>query len=201
MTLALSSALIIGWMTEPLHGINAAWLALGAFCILMGRGVLDRSALRSGVDWSFLLFMGMIFSLSDLTVRVGAGAWLSQLLYGAIGGAAQSRVAMVLIAIAITLAVRFLMPWQTAVSLLTVTLTPLAEQAGFSPWIIALVALKAGNVFFLPYQSPYYLTLYYGTEEHAFSHEQARPFAWAYVGIVVLGFVACLPYWRLLGLI
>jgi DASS family divalent anion:Na+ symporter len=144
--------------------------------------------------------MGMIFSLSDLTVRVGAGAWFSQLLSRVIGGAATSRVAILLLAIAITFAVRFLMPWQTAVALLTVTLTPFAQEAGFSPWIIALVALKAGNVFFLPYQSAYYLTLYYGSEERAFSHEQARPFAWVYAGIVVLAFLVSVPYWRLLGL-
>ena len=201
VTLALSMALLLGWMTEPWHGINAAWLALSAFCILVGRGVLDRAALRNGIDWSFLLFLGMIFSLSDLTVRVGAGAWFSQLLSGALGAVAHSAVVMILVAIAITLAVRFFMPWQTAVSLLVVTLTPFAQLAGFSPWIIALVALKAGNVFFLPYQSPYYLTLYYGSEERAFSHEQARPFAWAYAAIVVLGFVLCLPYWRMLGLL
>ena len=201
VTLTLATALVLGWMTEPLHGINAAWLALGAFCILVSRGVLDRAALRNGIDWSFLLFLGMIFSLSDLTVRVGAGAWFSQLLSGSIGGVTRTPVVMILVAIALTLAVRFLMPWQTAVSLLVVTLTPFAQDAGFSPWIIALIALKAGNVFFLPYQSPYYLTLYYGSEERAFSHEQARPFAWAYAAIVVLGFVLCLPYWRMLGLL
>jgi anion transporter len=200
-TLALSTVLLLGWMTEPLHGINAAWLALGTFCILVSRGVLDRSALRNGIDWSFLLFLGMIFSLSDLTVRVGAGAWFSQVLSGSIGSLASAPVAMILLAIAITLAVRVFMPWQTAVSLLVVTLTPFAQHAGLSPWIIAIIALKAGNLFFLPYQSPYYLTLYYGCEERAFSHEQARPFAWAYAAIVVLGFVACLPYWRLLGLL
>jgi hypothetical protein len=132
---------------------------------------------------------------------VGAGAWFSQLLSGAIGGAGRAPVVMILLAIALTLAMRFVMPWQTAVSLLVVTLTPFAQDAGFSPWIIALIALKAGNVFFVPYQSPYYLTLYYGSEERAFSHEQARPFAWAYAAIVVLGFVLSLPYWRLLGLL
>jgi anion transporter len=201
VTLGLASVLLLGWMTEPLHGIHGAWLALATFCILVGRGVLDRSALRNGVDWSFLLFMGMIFSLSDLTVRVGAGAWFSHLLRGAIGPAAGNSVLMLAAAIALTMAVRFVMPWQTAVSLLTVTLTPLAQEAGFSPWIFALVTLKAGNIFFLPYQSPYYLTLYYGTEGRCFSHEQTRPFAWAYAGIVVLGFLASIPYWRLLGLI
>jgi hypothetical protein len=66
-----------------------------------------------------------------------------------------------------TVAVRFALPWQTAVPLLTVALTPFAQAAGLSPFIMALVALKAGNVFLLRQQSPYYLTLYYGTKERA----------------------------------
>ena len=69
-----------------------------------------------------------------------------------------------------------------------------------SPWIIALVALKAGNVFLLPYQNSYHLTLYYGTEERAFSDAQARPFAWLYAGIILAAFLLTLPYCRMLGL-
>jgi hypothetical protein len=104
-------------------------------------------------------------------------------------------------AILITVAVRFALPWQTAVPLVTVALSPFAQAAGLSPFIMALVALKAGNVFLLPQQSPYYLTLYYGTEERAFGHREARPFAWVYAGAVLAGFLLSLPYWRALGLV
>lgn len=48
---------------------------------------------------------------------------------------------------------------------------------------------------------PYYLTLYYGTEERAFGHRDARPFAWVYAGAVLAGFLLSLPYWRALGLV
>jgi hypothetical protein len=78
---------------------------------------------------------------------------------------------------------------------------PFAHAAGLSPLIMGLVALKAGNLFLLPQQSPYYLTLYYGTEERAFGHRDARPFAWVYAGAVLAGFLLSLPYWRALGLV
>ena len=73
--------------------------------------------------------------------------------------------------------------------------------AGLSPLIVALVALKAGNLFLLPQQSPYYLTLYYGTEERAFGHRDARPFAWVYAAAVLAGLLLSLPYWHALGLV
>jgi anion transporter len=199
-TAALGAALLIGWLTQGLHGVDPAWIAVAGLCVLLGAGILDRQALRTEVDWPFLLFMGMVFSLADLTGKVGADVWFGRVVSRILGGAAANPVAALCAAVLITVGVRFLLPWQTAVPLLTVALTPFALGAGLSPWIAALIALKAGNIFLLPYQSPYYLTLYYGTEERAFTHAQARPFAWAYLAVVLAAFLLSLPYWRLLGL-
>jgi len=199
-TLTLMVALLAGWMTQPLHGADPAWIAMGGLCVLVGAGVLDRAAMRSGVDWPLLLFMGSIFSLADLMGRVGLDAWFARLLGQALGGASAYPVAAVVAAILITVGVRFLLPWQTAVPLLTVALSAFALEAQLSPWIVALVALKVGNLFLFPYQNQPYLTLYYGTEERAFTHAQSRPFAWVYAALVLAGFLLSLPYWRALGL-
>lgn len=199
-TAILAAAILIGWLTQGPHGVDPAWIALAGLCALLGAGLLDRLTLRTEVDWPFLLFMGMVFSLADLTVKVGADVWFARIVRSALGRASAHPVAAVSGAVLITVGLRFLLPWQTAVPLLTVALTPFAQEAGLSPWIVALVALKAGNVFLLPYQNPYYLTLYYGTEERAFTHTQARPFAWVYAGMVLAAFLLSLPYWRPLGL-
>jgi di/tricarboxylate transporter len=193
-------AVVAGWIAQPWHGVDPAWLTLGGLCLLLAMQVLDRAALQGQVDWSFLLFMGIAFSLADLAVHVGADAWFAmraRVVLGDITTPAAAVTATVLI----TVLVRFALPWQTAVPLLTVALAPFVEAAGVSPFIVALVALKAGNVFLLPQQSPTYLTLYYGTEERAFSHAQVRPFAWVYAAAVLAGFLLSLPYWRALGLV
>ena len=193
-------ALLVAWIAQPFHGIDPAWLALGALCIVIACGILDRAAVQSQVDWPFLLFMGMAFSLADLAVAVRADTWLGQATTWAFGGMRSAPV-VVGIAIIVTMGIRTVMPWQTAVPLLTVGLAGVAQAAGVSPWIVGLVALKAGSVFILPYQNTYYLTLYYGTEGKVFTHRSAAPFAWVYAGLVVVGFFLSLPYWRLLGLV
>lgn len=199
ITLAVAGAFVLSWLAQPFHGVDPAWIALLGFCVLIGSGVLTRAALRTEVDWPFLIFMGMVFSLADLTRRVGIDVWFARVLQDALGALTHPAIA-VTAAVLITIGVRFFLPWQTAVPLLTVALVPFAQQAGLNPWIIALVALKAGNIFILPYQNSYYLTLYYGTEERAFTHAQARPLAWLYVGILLAAFLLTLPYWRALGL-
>ena len=200
ITALVALAVLAGWITQPWHGIDPAWLTLAALCLLLAARVLDRTALQGQVDWSFLLFMGMAFSLADLAAHVGADAWFATRTRRP---SATSRAPAVAVtaAVLVTVAVRFALPWQTAVPLLTVALTPFAQAAGLSPLIVALVALKAGNLFLLPQQSPYYLTLYYGTEERAFGHRDARSFAWVYAASVLAGFLLSLPYWRALGLV
>ena len=193
-------AVVAGWIAQPWHGVDPAWLTLGGLCLLLATQVLDRAALQGQVDWSFLLFMGIAFSLADLAVHVGADAWFAMRARVALGDI-TTPAAAVTATVLITVLVRFALPWQTAVPLLTVALAPFVEAAGVSPLIVALVALKAGNVFLLPQQSPTYLTLYYGTEERAFSHGQVRPFAWLYAAAVLAGFLLSLPYWRALGLV
>ena len=200
ITALVALAVLAGWITQPWHGVDPAWLTLGGLCLLLATQVLDRTALQGQVDWSFLLFMGMAFSLADLAAHVGADAWFAMRARAALGDV-TSPAAAVTAAVLVTVAVRFALPWQTAVPLLTVALTPFAQAAGLSPLIMALVALKAGNLFLLPQQSPYYLTLYYGTEERAFGHRDARPFAWVYAAAVLAGFLLSLPYWRALGLV
>jgi di/tricarboxylate transporter/CRP-like cAMP-binding protein len=200
ITALVALAVLAGWITQPWHGVDPAWLTLAALCLLLATQVLDRTALQAQVDWSFLLFMGMAFSLADLAAYVGADAWFAVRARAALGDVTTPAAALAA-AVLITVAVRFALPWQTAVPLLTVALAPFGQAAGLSPLIMGLVALKAGNVFLLPQQSPYYLTLYYGTEERAFGHRDARPFAWVYAGAVLAGFLLSLPYWRALGLV
>jgi di/tricarboxylate transporter len=200
ITALVALAVLAGWITQPWHGVDPAWLTLAALCLLLVTQVLDRTALQAQVDWSFLLFMGMAFSLADLAAFVGADAWFAMRARATLGDVTTPAAALAA-AVLITVVVRFALPWQTAVPLLTVALTPFGQAAGLSPLIMGLVALKAGNVFLLPQQSPYYLTLYYGTEERAFGHRDARPFAWVYAGAVLAGFLLSLPYWRALGLV
>ena len=200
ITALVALTVLAGWITQPWHGVDPAWLTLAGLCLLLATQVLDRTALQGQVDWSFLLFMGMAFSLADLAAHVGADAWFAMRARAALGDV-TSPAAAVTAAVLVTVAVRFALPWQTAVPLLTVALTPFAQAAGLSPLIVALVALKAGNLFLLPQQSPYYLTLYYGTEERAFGHRDARPFAWVYAAAVLAGLLLSLPYWHALGLV
>ena len=98
-------------------------------------------------------------------------------------------------------AISFVVRWQAAAPLVTIALAPVASAAGMHPFIVGLIALLAGNGFFLPYQSTSYLALYSGTGGKLFTHTQALPAALAYGLWTMVALALSVPAWRWMGLL
>lgn len=76
--LAVSAACVVAWLSEPLHGVSAPVVALGATALLFGSGLLGREDLGK-LDWSTLLLiaggisLGRLMEHSGLVARALAG--------------------------------------------------------------------------------------------------------------------------------
>lgn len=186
---------------QPLHGIDNAWVMLLGFAALLLTGALDTQTLKNGVDWTFLLFIGIAFSFAEAAKELGIVQAMSEFLgkhmAGFIGSPALFLAVVMLLSFAVTLVVRD----DPAVILLVIAMLPLSEQAGIDPWVLVFAILLATDPFFFAYQSPTYLTAYYSAEGKAFSHRQGQRVAFAYALAVIVAVVASVPYWQWLGLI
>ncbi|MBB3110794.1 CRP-like cAMP-binding protein/di/tricarboxylate transporter [Paenibacillus phyllosphaerae] len=188
-------------MLQPLHGVDSTWILMAGFALLVMSGVLDRHAILNGIDWPFLLFLGVAFSFANAADALGITEALSNFLGEHmqlfIASPALFLIAVALLSFLVTIVVRD----DPAVILLVTALIPLAQQAGVDPWIVVFIILLSTDPFFFSYQSPTYLTAYYSSEEKAFSHRQGQKVAIGYGLAVLLVAVLCVPYWRMLGLI
>ncbi|MDG0811654.1 SLC13 family permease [Cohnella rhizosphaerae] len=186
---------------QPLHGLDYAWVMLLGFAALVMFGVLDGQTLKAGIDWPFLLFIGVAFSFAEVAEKVGVVHALSDTLGARMAAFSGSPtlflVSVVLLSFLVTLVVRD----DAAVILLVVSTAGLAAQAGIHPWVLVFVILLSTDPFFFAYQSPTYLTAYYSAEGRSFTHRQGQLTALGYGLAVLLLTVACVPYWRWLGLI
>ena len=192
--------LIAGFLTEPLHGIHGAWLGVAALAALAAGGALDTTMLRTGVNWPFLVFFGVITSLATVFQTLRVDAWLALRLSGPIGALASSSLLFCVALALVGFALSFVIRWQAAAPLLTLVALPLADAAHVHPFLIALICLVATQVWFLPYQSTVYLAFYHGSGE-LFTHRHARPLAWWWGPLVLISLVASWPVWRLMGLV
>ncbi len=192
---------IIGWVTAPYHGIDVAWVAMIGLAVLLSANYLDRGSFRAGIYWDFIFYLGAVLSLTSVVHTVGVDKWVVGLLTPILAPLAQNpKMFLFFVAIAV-MAARFVLPSFPLVSVLVLTLAPIAMPAGIDALALILVICTCVCVWFLPYQSPYYLALYFGTKEKAFTHGQVRPVAWSYGLIYLIAIVVALPYWHWLGLI
>jgi anion transporter len=192
---------VAGWITRPLHGIGEAWVALGALLLFVLGGVLDRSSLRANVDLGFLLFLGIVSSLSGVASAVKADRWLMALVAPILDAAAVHALTLLLAVAAVTIAVRFVLNKFAAIILLALALTPLGQQLGVHPGVILLVILLNLDVWFFPYQLDVYQIAYFGTGEQGFSHAQGRRFMAAKLVVSLVAVAVSVPWWRALGFI
>lgn len=107
--------------------------------------------------------------------------------------------------IALTIAVylvRFVFVSMIAtLTIFSTLLIPFAAQAGINPWIAGFVILASVNVWVVNYQNSSYLTSYYATGGDMVKHSQVAKMSLAYMFISILGFLVCVPFWKLIGLI
>jgi len=196
--LATGAGLVLGFATQPLHGIDPAWLAVLALGALGAGGLVTADTLR-GVNWSFALFFGMLASLSDVLAVTGVDRWLAGLVGDVTSDLAAAPVALVAGIAVLGFLASLVLRWQAAAPILTIAATPVAEAAGLSPLVVAVVATIACNGFVVPYQSTTYLALYHGTGGRLFDHRLARPAALAYGAASLLALCASVPAWRWMG--
>ena len=200
LSLTVLVGLVAGFLTEPFHQIDPSWWGVAALVLLVQGGVLDATTLRTGVNWSFLIFFGAITSLGSVFSALQIDRWLAELLATPVGALAATPtlfcIGLALAGFALSLVVR----WQAAAPLLTLVATPAASAAGIHPFLVALIALVATQAWFLPFQSTLYLAIYHGSGE-LFSHTQARRLALVWGPMVLLALVTAVPVWRWMGLL
>ncbi|MGD9604510.1 MAG: SLC13 family permease, partial [Gammaproteobacteria bacterium] len=188
-----------GWISAPVHGVDVAWIAMIGLGCLLSLNLLDRVAFRAGINWDFLFYLGAVLSLTSVVRELHVDAWVIDQVAPRLQPLAASPGLFLLVTMLAVFAARFILPSFPLVSLLTLTIVPIAMEAGIAPLPLILVICTGVTVWFLPYQSTCYLALYFGTREKAFSHAQVRGLAWIY-GIIYLAAVAVsIPVWRALG--
>ncbi|HUI25671.1 MAG TPA: SLC13 family permease, partial [Candidatus Kryptonia bacterium] len=192
---------MVGWLTGPYHRIDAAWIAMSGLAALLAANLLDRTTFRAGIHWDFLFYLGAVLGLTGVVHAVRVDEWVIAQLKPMLEPVAAHPAGFLMVMALVIFAARFILPSFPLVSLLTITVVPIAAKAGINPLALTLVICTAVTVWFLPYQSTYYLALYFGTKEKAFTHGQVRPLAWSYGLIYLLAILAAIPYWRLLGLL
>ncbi|MDP9359724.1 MAG: anion permease, partial [Chloroflexota bacterium] len=199
--LGVLCALLVGFATQALHGVDPAWIAVAAVVLLFLLGPLNEATFEQDVNVGFMLYIGVILSFGQVFAHVGLDRWLAEQLGGVTGLIGGSAIRCLVVVAVLAALVGLALRPSPIVLLLGVALFPTAASAGVQPWVVMFTLIVANNLWLYPQQNVLYQAAYFATGEQAFSHQQARPLAFAYAGFVLVALLASIPYWRWLGLI
>jgi di/tricarboxylate transporter len=200
-SLVVLALVLLGWLGKSLHGIGEAWVSLGGFLIFLLAGILDKGTLKSNIDWAFLLFFGVISSLAEIVPYFKIDQLFVGFLHPVLAVASFHPSLFLIVVALLVYGVRFFLGRYPTILLIVLSLAPWVEKVGVHPGVLLLTVLISVETWFSTYQTEYYQIAYYGTEEKAFSHAQARKLMVAKLLASLLAIAVSFPYWKMLGLI
>jgi anion transporter len=200
ISLAVLCFTVGGWLTTSYHGIDGAWIAIISFAVLVNTSILDWGAMRKGIDWELLIYMGVTLSLPTLLKQAKIDQWLVDMVSPLILPFMDQPAWFFIVIALMTYALKLIFTSFLAVVTLCVALLPLSVDVGMSPWIIAMIILIASEVWFFPYQVDWHMLAYSTTDGKGFSYPLMCRINPIYAIAYIIALVAAIPYWRYLGL-
>ena len=201
LSLTVLALALLGWLGQPILGVDEAWVALAAFVFFLLAGVLDKSAVKNSIDWGYLLFTGVITGMAGIMTRLSIDRWLIALMGPILSSVTSSPLLFLISVILLVYLVRFFLNKTPATILLTVAIVPWSEPTGIHPGVILLTILMGLECWFLVFQTDSYQIAYYITDEKGFTHAQARKLMVAKFISSLIAVAISVSYWRTLGLI
>lgn len=198
---AIMVCCVVLWVTEPLHAIASHIVALAALVVTIACGIFTKDEFRSGISWDSLVFIGVVFGLSDVFAQLGIDEWIVEMCGPFIQALAGNPFLFVFGIGAITVLLRFLIVSETPfANIFMVFMVPMALGAGINPWVVGATVYAMVSPWFALYQNIIYLTAYYATEGRMVRQAQMARYCAVYLCISMAGLMASVPYWQALGL-
>lgn len=190
------------WMTGNIHKIDPAWVALGGATVLLLLNIVDREGFQNGVNWVLLVYIAVIQAIGSVMTYFKLDSWILKSIGPSLSRIAANPLAFIVLAVILMFIGRFIFVSMITVGILLILiLGPVAQNAGISPFLFALLTCGLSNIWTLPYLNVMYLSLYSSTQGNGFTHEQARKLDHVYMIAGLIGAVLSVPYWKFLGYI
>jgi Di- and tricarboxylate transporters len=201
LTALIMAIAVVLWMTERVHGITASLIALCALGFMLSFKVLDVQDIRILIPWDMLIFIGGILNLAALFTPLKVDTWIGNIA-GPYIAPLTDNIFMFVIGISILIyLVRMVVLSQMAtLTVFSLVLVPIAIEAGFNPWIVPFIVLVSSCTWNLYFQNTVFLVTFSASGEMT-THKQMVKMSIAYMIISTLGLLACIPVWRMLGMV
>lgn len=191
---------LLMWVSESFHGVSAAVVALLGMIILLSTQVIDRQAFRSNIAWDAVIFIACNTGIAGVFSATGITAWVGATFGSLLQPLFSNVFILIIVSVVVISILRFIFVSQTALmTVYTVACAPFAIAAGMSPFIPGIISLVTVNVWNVLYHNTTMITAITASGEMA-EFKDIRKMSFVYMLACLLGLMACIPMWNILGM-
>ena len=154
--MAILGAALLLWITDTVHGISPAWVALGAalICTLPRFGLMPTKALAEDVNYGPILYVAAIIGLGAVATHSGVGSLIAQATMSLMRHGPGQDFANFYAMTGITALVGIFttMPAQPAIPVPMAEAT--AKTSGWPLLSVVMTAVPTWSMMLFPYQGP-----------------------------------------------
>ncbi len=154
--LAILAATLALWMTDFVHGVSPAWVALGAavLCLMPRVGVVPAKALATEINFGPWLFVAGVIGMGAVATHTGLGEVAGRFLFGLVDLAPGEGPANFAKLVAIGMAVSFVTTHPAAPAIYAPLAGSFADATGWPVASVLMAEVPSWIVFAFPYQAP-----------------------------------------------
>jgi di/tricarboxylate transporter len=155
LAIVLLAALAL-WMTDSLHGISPAWVALGAalICVAPRVGVIPALSLNSDVNYGSWLFVAGVIGMGAIANHTGLGGAIGNWLLANVPLSRDGGIVTFYEIFAVSTAVGVVTTYPAAPPIVTSFSDAIAQATGWPLEAVLLAQVPSWMVYALPHQVP-----------------------------------------------
>ena len=191
---------IVFWALDSYHRLPSYTVGLIIVPLMSLTGIITHKAISTGVPWPLLIFLGGIFSMTEILEENHINTWLAQHLVPLVSPFLENHFALVLMLAFGILLLKFVDPTGfLAVGALFVPLFPLLSDAGIAPLALIATLILPAHPFWVTYQHIWVVMSEGITDHKGFSDKQRVVFSTIYALVTLAILLFCVIYWKWLG--
>lgn len=194
--------LVVGIATVGWHHVAPAYLAGCVLLALLVTGTMLRKDFRSALDWPQIFFLLGLDSMVRIMDYLGLQKALAEALREDFDFVEGNIVVFILVALAVTLAIRLVLPVTAGALTAAVILIPIATAQGINPWICIFCAAVFSDISLFRHQGTNgVLQLYSDGLIEQVDQRGFLRYTMLMNAARVAAVYASIPWWSLLGLV
>ncbi len=205
MALAGIALVVVGILTTSFHKVEIAWVTVAIMVALLLLGSIQRDDINKRIDWTTLILIASVVAWVPMMKVTGLDTLISRS-FSWVGIYMKTELPLFILALGATITIlRLALPANVVGILLFSIFLPLADQAGFSTWLIGFIILSLSEIYIFPYQAPYNIQM----ENHLTSTGQDRLYdskRLIHFNLVIslfriVAILVAIPFWKYLNIL